>query len=181
MWLTLRYHILRALLLPTYLSISVYLFQQETRLQQWLIYIMGILIFQRFPEFSLCHLIKNNSMFLDFGRYGHTSELNWGFFFSPKKIPNHFFSFILKFEQLLQKFSFEKQLSGEWKFPLFTLLLLLAGNWNDMKQTESRRKPNLLHIHVSMKNSKDRKARWGIYVLDSGGGGKGLGLQEEVK
>ena len=34
-----------------------------------------------------------------------------------------------------------------------------------------------------MKNSKDRKARWGIYiyVLDSGGGGKGLGLQEEVK
>ena len=32
-----------------------------------------------------------------------------------------------------------------------------------------------------MKNSIDRKGEVYIYVLDSGGGGKGLGLQEEVK
>ena len=112
------------------------------------------------------------------------THLNWteDFVFPPqKKALIISFSFISKFEQLLQKFPFEKQLSGEWKFPLFTLLLLLAGNWNDMKQTESRRKPNLLCVHVNMKNSIDRKGEVYIYVLDSGGGGKGLGLQEEVK
>lgn len=110
------------------------------------------------------------------------THLNWteDFLFPPKKSPNHFLSFILKFEQFLQKFSFQKQLSGEGKFSLFTLLLLLAGSENDMKQID-RRKPNLLHIHVSMKHSKDSKARWGIYILDYGEGGKGLGLQEEVR
>lgn len=114
-------------------------------------------------------------MFLDSGRYGHTFELNWGFFFPPKKA-------LITFEIwtiFTDIFFSETTVRGREISPLYPLTFF-SWQLKWMKQID-RRKPNLLHIHVSMKNSKDSKARWGIYILDYGEGGKGLGLQEEVR
>ena len=67
------------------------------------------------------------------------THLNWteDFFFSQKKALIIFLSFILKFEQFLQKFSFQKQLSGKGNFPsLSSYFFYLATKMNEVDWQE---------------------------------------------
>ena len=114
--------------------------------------------------FSVSSYQEQLLMFLDFGRYGHTSELNWGFCFSPpKKSPNHFFQFYIEIWATFTEISFwETTIRGMEISPLYPVTPFswqLKWHEADWKQEKTK------SLMCPCKYEKfHRQKRWGIYI-----------------